>query len=155
MKQIKTTIMSLLVSIALLLLSGPAHCASYPASVDQLITQARKSIKTVNMAQFKTLYDKKAVGLLIDVRDPTEYSAGRIPGAVNISRGTLEFKLWTLVGGPEHPDYGKTITLYCSVGGRSALAAKSLKDLGFTHVTAVDMKLEDWVNAGYPWEAEE
>lgn len=154
MNQTKTAIITLILSSALLL-PGPGQCASYPASVEQLVTQARQSVETVNMAQFKSLYDKQAVGLLLDVRDPTEYSAGHIPGAVNVSRGTLEFKLWKLVGGPEHPDYDKQITIYCSVGGRSALAAKALRDLGFTHVMAVNMKLEDWVKAGYPLDEEE
>ena len=42
------------------------------------------------------------------------------------------------------------MTLYCATGGRCALAAKSLQDLGFTNATSVDMRFDDWVKAGYP-----
>lgn len=138
-----------------LLLPSLGQCSNYPASVDLLIANAMKVIKSMSMKEFKTLYDKKDIGLLIDVRDHDEYATGHIPGAINVSRGTLEFKIWNLVGGPDNPDYGKKITLYCSIGGRSALAAKSLTDLGFSNVTAVNMKLADWRKAGYPFEAEE
>lgn len=154
MKRINTFAIMFL-SVVSLMHPGLGQCADYPASVARLITNARKVTKTVSMNEFKSIYDKKDYGLLLDVRDPSEYAAGHIPGAVNVSRGTLEFKIWKLVGGPHKPNYGKKITLYCSVGGRSVLAAKTLSDLGFTHVTAVNMKLVDWLKAGYPFDVEE
>lgn len=151
MRTSKTPIVTILLAAALLL-PGLGSSADFPASVSQLVANAKKAIKTVNMAEFKAMYDIKDAGLLIDVRDPDEFATGHIPGAVNVSRGTLEFKLWKMVGGHEKPDLNKKITLYCASGGRCALATKSLRDLGFTNATAVDMKLSDWKKAGYPFE---
>jgi rhodanese-related sulfurtransferase len=73
-----------------------------------------------------------------------------VPGAVNVPRGLIEFRIWKLVGFPDKVDLNKQMTLYCLTGGRCALATKSLQDLGFTNVTSVDMMFEDWVKAGYP-----
>jgi rhodanese-related sulfurtransferase len=141
----------LLISITLLLPSL-GYSADIPPSVDKIVAQAKQAVKTVDLAEFKAMYDKKDAGLLVDVRDPDEFAAGHIPGAVNVSRGTLEFNIWKLVGGPDKPDLNIKMTLYCASGGRCALAAKSLKDLGFTNVTAVSMKLADWRRAGYAFE---
>ncbi len=102
------------------------------------------------MADFKMAVDRKDVGVLVDVREPDEFADGHIAGAINVPRGLIEFTIWTHVGFPDKTDTGRKLTLYCKTGGRCALAAKSLQDLGFTNVTAVDMKLEDWVKAGYP-----
>jgi rhodanese-related sulfurtransferase len=103
------------------------------------------------MEAFKKIIDAKADIVILDVREPAEYKAGFVPGAVNIPRGTLEFSVWrTIAGYPAKTDTGKKIYIYCSLGGRSALAAKALKDLGFTNVIAVDMKFADWVKENYP-----
>jgi len=74
--------------------------------------------------------------LVVDVRDPTEVQqTGRIKGAVNVSRGMLEFR-----ADPESPyhnpafEKSRTILLHCASGGRSALAGKVLKDMGYTDV---------------------
>jgi rhodanese-related sulfurtransferase len=74
--------------------------------------------------------------LVVDVRDPTEVQqSGRIKGAVNISRGMLEFR-----ADPESQYHNpvfqkdKTILLHCASGGRSALAGKTLQDMGYTAV---------------------
>ena len=151
MKKSNISIITLLLAVALLL-PGFSYSANVPPNVRQLVANAKKTIKTVNMAEFKAMYDKKDVGLLIDVRDPNEYAGGHIPGAVNVSRGTLEFKIWKQVGGHEKPDLNKKMMLYCGSGGRCTLATKSLMDMGFTNVTAVSMKLADWKKAGYPFE---
>jgi rhodanese-related sulfurtransferase len=74
--------------------------------------------------------------LVLDVRDPTEVQqSGTIKGALNVSRGMLEFR-----ADPESPYYNpalrkdKTILLHCASGGRSALAGKTLQDMGYTAV---------------------
>ena len=152
MKKSIASITGLFLAVTLFL-PGMVYSADVPPSVSQLVANAKKVIKTVNMTEFKAMYDKKDVGLLVDVRDPNEYAAGHIPGAINISRGTLEFKLWNHVGGHAKPDLNKKMTLYCGSGGRCSLATKSLMDLGFTNVVAVNMKLADWKKAGYPLEA--
>jgi len=123
---------------------------SYPQSVTDLIAKAKAQIRTIDMATFKSALDKGNLGLIIDVREPGEYADGHVPGAINIPRGLIEFRVWSYVGFPGRLDMRAKITLYCRSGGRSALAAKSLQDLKFSNVTAVDMNVEDWIKAGYP-----
>jgi rhodanese-related sulfurtransferase len=74
--------------------------------------------------------------LVVDVRDPTEVQqTGKLKGALNVSRGMLEFR-----ADPESPYYNpafnkdKTILLHCASGGRSALAGKALQEMGYTKV---------------------
>ena len=152
MKISKITI-SIMLLVVILWAPMLVHSADLPLSVKQLISDAKKATMSVSMEQFKVLYDKKEVGLLIDVRDGEEYVTGHVAGAVNVSRGTLEFQIWKLVGGSEKPNYNTKMMLYCGSGARCALAAKTLVDLGFANVTAIDMKLADWKKAGYPFEA--
>ncbi len=127
----KPPIAALLLITAALFLPNLGYTADFPPSVGRLVATTKTAIKTVNMAEFKAMYDRKDYGLLVDVRDPDEFAAGHIPGSVNVSRGKLEFGIWKHVGGPDTPDYTKKMTLYCASGGRCALAAKSLMDLGF------------------------
>ena len=127
-----------------------APAPAYPASINQLVAKTKSQIKTIDMATFKAAYDRKDVGLLIDVRNENEFEDGFIPGAENVPRGLIEFRIWKLVGFPDKTDMNKKMTLYCATGGRCALATKSLQDLGFTNVTSADMKFDDWVKAGYP-----
>ena len=135
---------------ASLLLPGLATAQNYPPSVGELVASTKQQIKTVKLDEFKTAFDKKDFGLLVDVRQEDEYAYGPVPGAVNVPRGVIEFRIWKLVGFPDKTDLNSKMTLYCATGGRCALATKSLMDLGFTNVTSADMRFEDWVKAGYP-----
>ncbi|MGL6110678.1 MAG: rhodanese-like domain-containing protein [Rubrivivax sp.] len=127
-----------------------APAPSYPPSINQLVATTKSQIKTIKMPEFKAAFDKKDVGLLIDVRNENEFEDGFVPGAVNVPRGLIEFRIWKLVGFPEKTNMNTKMTLYCATGGRCALATKSLQDLGFTNATSVDMKFDDWVKAGHP-----
>jgi len=98
----------------------------------------------------KALLDKKEAGLIIDVRQEDEFADGHVPGVINIPRGLIVFRIWKSVGFPDKTDMNKQVTLYCLTGGRCALATESLQDLGFTNVTSVAMKSEDWMKAGNP-----
>jgi rhodanese-related sulfurtransferase len=87
--------------------------------------------------------------LLVDVRDGTEVQAsGKAKGALHVSRGFLEFK-----ADPESPMYDpafrkdRTIILYCASGGRSALAGKTLKDMGYADVRNLG-GFPDWIASG-------
>lgn len=122
----------------------------YPPIVQEKVAEARKSVRTVDMAGFREIIDDRGHRLIIDVREPEEFEAGHIPGAIHIPRGILEFGIWKQVGFPDHLDMHMPIYLYCGTGARCLLAAKSLQDLGFTRVTAVIMRLDDWRKAGFP-----
>jgi rhodanese-related sulfurtransferase len=126
---------------------------AFPPQVKELVASAKKSVKSIDMNGLKAAFDKKKTSVILDVREPNEYAAGHIPGAVNIPRGVLEFKVWKQVAGfPNNTDTGKKIYIYCKSGGRASLATKSLQDLGFTNVVLVDMKIANWIKAGYPIE---
>jgi rhodanese-related sulfurtransferase len=145
-----TTLARAAVLAVSLSLSTWTWAQSYPPSVTVLIARAKARIKTIDMATFKSAFDKKNLGLIIDVREPGEYAEGHVPGAINIPRGQIEFSIWPHVGFPDKLDLATKITLYCGSGSRCALAAKSLQDLQFTNVTAADMRIDDWREAGYP-----
>ena len=153
--RIKPVVIGLL-SLALLgaLVPQPGWTQSYPQSVADLIAKARSQVRTIDMAAFRSGLDKSDLGLIIDVREPAEYTAGHVRGAINIPRGLIEMRIWPYVGFPDKLDLHAKLTLYCGSGARAALAANSLKDLGLTDVTSVDMRFEDWVKAGNPVAAE-
>ena len=71
------------------------------------------------------MIDTKEDIILLDIRDKEEYETGHIPGAINISRGTLELKSHLII-----PDKTKKIIVYCGLDLRSPLATKSLNDFG-------------------------
>ena len=129
-----------------------APAPSYPPTINQLVAKTKSEIKTIKMPEFKAAFDKKDLGMIVDVRNENEFEDGYIPGAVNVPRGLIEFRIWKLVGFPDKTDMGKKMTLYCASGGRCALATKTLMELGFTNVTSADMAFGDWVKAGYPVE---
>ncbi len=141
----------LIVTIVAFLSANTAIAGMYwPESVDKLVAMAKASAGTVDMSSFAKIYEKKEFEMLLDVREPVEYSKGHIPSAINVPRGVLEFAIWPKVGFPLRVDYNKKIYIYCAIGGRASLAAMSLKELGFKNVVAVDMRFNEWSKAGHP-----
>jgi rhodanese-related sulfurtransferase len=155
MKAQRTTLLATLLVAAGLVLPGfalaqKAPAPTYPPSVGNMVAETKKQIRTITMDEFKAAIDQKTVGRIIDVRNENEFEDGYVPGAVNIPRGLIEFRIWGELGFPNAVDMNQRLTLYCATGGRCALATKSLKDLGFTNAVSVDMKFADWVKAGHP-----
>ena len=119
-------------------------------SPSDFIAKAKATIKECSV---RDVHDCMNSGtLLVDIREPAEFGRGHIPGAVLIPRGLLEFELVKLLeqgargGAPEDTD----IVLYCGTGGRSALAAKSLDDMGFNNVKSMDGGIVAWAEAKFP-----
>jgi rhodanese-related sulfurtransferase len=135
-----------------LVISQPGFAAeNWPDSVDQYVAQVRETIDTSDMDSYLTVVKNPNGALLLDVRDANELISGHVPGTVNVSRGRLEFRIWKLLGYPNKVDMNRKIYVQCASGGRATLAAKQLKDIGFTNVTAVVMELADWQKQGYPF----
>ena len=116
-------------------------------SVKQMLEAANAAVPKITPAQAKEMIGKGA--LVLDVRDAPEVEkSGKIPGALNISRGMLEFR-----ADPDSPYHDKTLAkdktviLYCASGGRSALAGKTLKDLGYERVYNLG-GFKDWAESG-------
>lgn len=110
-----------------------------------LTTEAKSRIKEVSPAEAQI--QQAAGALLVDVREADEFAKGRVPGAVHLSRGTVEMKI------EEHaPDISAPIVCYCGGGGRSALAAESLQRMGYTNVVSLAGGFKAWKEAGLPTE---
>jgi rhodanese-related sulfurtransferase len=124
---------------------------SFPPVVKQKVEAAQKQVKTIGMEEYRKLVENPGTALIVDVREPHEYAAGHVPGAINIPRGVLEFKIWNHVGFPANTEMDRPLILQCQSGNRASLAAQSLEDLGFTRTMAVVMSLEDWQQAGNPF----
>ena len=126
-----------------------------PAVVDALVARAKQQVTRIDMPAFSTvleaLAERPGQALVIDVREPDEFSAGHIPGAINIPRGVIEFRIWSHLGYPERTGTDIDLYLYCGWGSRAALAAHALQQLGLKRVVAVDMQLSDWRAAGLPF----
>lgn len=120
-------------------------------TVQSLVHDARSRTRALSPAQVEAhLLGGDAV--LIDLREPEELDDhGLIAGAFHVPRGLLEF--WADPDSPTHRpmlDPERTTILYCSAGGRSALAAAALLDLGYRDVAHLDGGLEAWRQAGLP-----
>lgn len=150
MNQLFTSSLAIMTS-ALLSFPPMALAQSFPPAVTQKIQAAQKQVKTIGMEEYRTIVESPGAALIVDVREPHEYAAGHVPGAINIPRGVLEFQIWKQVGFPANAEMDRPVILQCQSGNRASLAAQSLADLGFTHATAVVMSLEEWQKAGHPF----
>jgi rhodanese-related sulfurtransferase len=120
----------------------------------QLIAEANAVIETIPVTEAIQLLPNKDV-VFVDIRDLPELERdGRIPGSVHASRGLLEF-----YADPESPYHkevfasGKKLLLYCASGGRSALAAQRLQEMGLQQVAHVGGGIKAWKEASGPVEA--
>lgn len=108
-----------------------------------LVVQAKGVIAEVGLADAPEAIQQADV--IIDVREADEYANGHIPGAIHIPRGLLEFKL---DNDPSLSARDLKIVLYCKTSGRAALAAKSLKDMGYLHVQSISGGFDAWLSNG-------
>lgn len=117
-----------------------------------LVAQAKARIENLDVARVDT--EHAAGALLVDLREPGELAeTGRIPGSVNVPRGMLEFRADPT--SPYHQegfDPDRRIILHCATGGRSALAAAALADMGYTNVAHLDGGFKAWAATGRPVE---
>jgi rhodanese-related sulfurtransferase len=114
--------------------------------VKERIDKTKAELKKVSQADVKAAIDKKEKAIILDVRDPNEYAAGHLPGAMNVSRGRLDFDIWDKI-----TDKDAKIYVYCRTAAVSTFATKTLNDLGYKNAVLMDGMLDDWVKAGYPF----
>lgn len=117
-------------------------------TVQQMLAAANAAVPRIAPAEAIELAAQPQV-VLLDVRDAAEVAAsGKAKGALTVSRGLLEFRADP--ASPLHEaalDRAKTIIVYCASGGRSALAGRTLRDMGYTDVRNLG-GFRDWVEAG-------
>ncbi|MEZ4296889.1 MAG: molybdopterin-synthase adenylyltransferase MoeB [Polyangiaceae bacterium] len=112
-----------------------------------LIADIRRQIRVVSLDEIKRRLEAKEPMVLVDVREKDEWRGGYIPGAMHIARGFLEIQVEGKLRDKNAP-----IVLYCAGGTRSALAAKSLQELGYTNVESANPGFVRWKDLGFPME---
>lgn len=110
-----------------------------------LVDDSKKRTTEISIADVRGRMDRGDRVELVDVREDSEWAAGRIRGARHIGRGVLERDIEKAI-----PDTNAEIVLYCGGGYRSALAADSLRQMGYTRVLSMAGGWRDWQAAGGP-----
>jgi rhodanese-related sulfurtransferase len=117
-------------------------------TVQAMLAEADAQVPRISPDEAKRLLGRTDV-LFLDVREPAEVAtSGKIPGALAIPRGLVEFRADP--ASPLHDaafDRSKTVVAYCASGGRSALVGKTLKEMGFTNVQNLG-GFKGWLDAG-------
>lgn len=118
-----------------------------------LVDEAMAQVKTYSVADVQARLGDANVQI-VDIRDVRELTAGTVTGSYHAPRCMLEF--WVDPESPYHKkmwaDESKEFILFCGAGWRSALAAKTLQDMGMTNVAHIDGGYTAWVEAGAPTE---
>lgn len=111
-------------------------------TAEQVLADAKAQIREHAPADVMQMLKRGDKLTLLDVRDPNEASLGKIPGAIHISRGRLEQNVEAAV--PRDAN----LVIYCANGNRSALAAITLRDMGYQHVSSMASGINGWTAAG-------
>ena len=138
--------------IRVLAVVGFALLLAFPGSVvadmtaKDMVDEAKKSICEVTVSEAKALFDKGDY-IFLDCRTSKEFKMGHVPGAMNIPRGLLEFKVDKKI-----PDKEANIVMYCKKGGRGCLATCTLCRMGYNNVKNMAGGWMAWEKSGYPIE---
>ena len=114
------------------------------ALYEKLITDAKKKITEISPRD-AAARSKSGEAVIVDVRETDEWDEEHIPGAMHLSRGTIELDMEEKV-----PDTDAMIICHCGGGGRSALAAESLQKMGYKNVRSMAGGFKAWKAAGLP-----
>jgi rhodanese-related sulfurtransferase len=111
---------------------------------ERLVADARRNITEISAQDAATKLNS-GDAVIVDVRDKDEWDKAHIPGAIHMSRGTIELDIEEKV-----PDPNAMIICHCGGGGRSALAAESLQKMGYKNVRSMAGGFKAWKAAGLP-----
>ncbi|MBO8126566.1 MAG: sulfurtransferase [Firmicutes bacterium] len=138
---------SRIVVLTLVLAMALSASAFAAMSAGDLVAEAKGKITQISPMELQMRLEMGEKLLVIDIRNKEEFLAGHIPGAVNVTRDLLEFKIADLVPDPE-----TEFVVNCKSGGRSSLAAEQLVRMGYTNVLNLDGGMKAWMQSGYPVE---
>jgi phage shock protein E len=110
-------------------------------TIPEVIAQARESLTIIAAAEAVALAKEKN-GVIIDVREPSEYAEKSAEGTINIPRGLLEMKMLQM-----YPNEAQPIFLHCATGARAIFSAEQLKRVGYLNVSVITSSLDDICNA--------
>ena len=118
---------------------------AYKTGTD-LVNDAKQRIRELSPREVLDMLNQSANVIYLDVREPNEWNLGRLPNAMHIPRGNLESNIEARAGRDE------TIVIYCARGNRSALAADTLQQMGYTSVASMAEGFGGWIAIGGPVE---
>ena len=116
------------------------------ATFRDLLRDTKARIREVDTATAATEVGEPGA-VVLDVREPDEYAQGALPGAIHIPRGHLESQVEGRI-----TDHDAHVVIYCAGGTRSAFAADTLSQLGYTDVVSVIGGFNKWKDEGRPWQ---
>ena len=122
-----------------------------------MAAEAQAAVPGVSPREARRRMQEEGKTILIDVRDAEELPAtGMIPGAINVSAGSLLYKADQEVPeawrDPRLQDRSAPVITHCALGPLGAISAKTLKDMGFVNVSYLEGGIEGWKKAGLPTE---
>jgi sulfur-carrier protein adenylyltransferase/sulfurtransferase len=107
---------------------------------EDLIEEAKRQINEVTPEQVRDMQARGESVVYLDVREPNEWNLGRLPRAVHLPRGNLETKVEALI------DRNQNVVIYCARGNRSALAALTMKQMGYENVASMARGFQGWAD---------
>src|SRR5438105_11033693 len=117
------------------------------ATFRDLLSQTKARIREVDTAQAEAAIAQPGT-IVLDVREPDEYEQGAVPNAIHIPRGHLESQVENKI-----TDHGAPVVVYCAGGTRSAFAADTLAQLGYSDVVSMAGGFNKWKKEGRAWKA--
>ena len=119
----------------------------HSAAFEALVNDAKTRVKHIGLDEYKALAAKGEAGVLIDVREESEWAAGHAAGAIHLGKGVIERDI-------EHTveDKAQRLVLYCGGGYRSALAGEALQKMGYQDVISLDGGWRAWNEGAMPVE---
>ena len=115
-------------------------------SYADLMREVRAQIREVSPGETDLIRETKPETALLDCRETDEWEQGFIPGAIHLPRGYIELNVEAML-----PDRERPIIVYCAQGIRSALAVKTLLEMGYTDVASMSGGFGQWKSMGLPW----
>lgn len=104
------------------------------------IEEAKRQIEEVTPEQVRDMQQRNESVVYLDVREPNEWNLGRLPHAIHLPRGNLETKVEGMI------DRGQRVVIYCARGNRSALAALTMKQMGYENVASMARGFLGWAD---------
>lgn len=114
----------------------------------KVVNDAKTRVREISVEEVRIKQERHDDFVLVDVREDTEWAAGRAAGAVHIGKGVLERDIETII-----KNQTTEIVLYCGGGFRSALAGDVLQQMGYRNVLSMAGGIKAWRDHGYPQES--
>ena len=124
-----------------------AHHGHHSPGFLALVNDAKSRVREITIDEHLARSERGEDAFLVDTREDNEWARGHLPGAIHLSKGTIERDIEKTI-----PDKAAPIVLYCGGGFRSALVADNLQKMGYTSVVSMDGGYRGWAGRGLPVE---